>query len=164
MKTVLAVVFVLNFGFNLVAQINIERSVIGNTGNATVTSDFIVSYTIGEAIGNTIEGEQYLLSQGFEQGRQDTVWVGFLNNELNIEIKVFPNPTMNGLNIQFIGNNQNHLHIEAFDATGKLMLQMGQLTGNDYLDLSGFASGAYFIKIMNEQNDQFKIVKVEKLK
>ena len=73
--------------------------------------------------------------------------VGINDYELN-NVVVYPNPTTGMIQIQ---NTESRIQdVEVYDAYGKLL---NVVTVNDNataLDLSGYAAGTYFVKIMTE--------------
>ena len=73
--------------------------------------------------------------------------VGINDYELN-NVVVYPNPTTGMIQIQ---NSESRIeNVEVYDAYGKML---NAVTVNDNatsLDLSGYASGTYFVKIMTE--------------
>lgn len=143
----------------------IERSVISSTGYSISTTDFVISYTVGEPIGNVISSDENILIQGFEQARQDTVWVGIVDNELKSEIEIYPNPTFNGIYISVEDLVElDKLSVEVYSTLGQIVVQNRTLANNQYINLNEFSSGFYFVKILNESKGQFKVVKIEKLK
>jgi uncharacterized repeat protein (TIGR01451 family) len=77
------------------------------------------------------------------------------------EIKVFPNPTSNELNI-FIKENALVKSISILDVSGRLIsnTNVNQFITNYQLDVNALSRGVYFVRI--ESNDEFSIVKFQK--
>jgi hypothetical protein len=67
------------------------------------------------------------------------------------EIKIFPNPTYNNFEINFLTSQQGVLHIAVYDANGKNILVRKAASYGigsiERFNLSGFAAGTYFINI-----------------
>ncbi|OFY97931.1 MAG: hypothetical protein A3K10_07100 [Bacteroidetes bacterium RIFCSPLOWO2_12_FULL_31_6] len=76
---------------------------------------------------------------------------GINENENNIKINVYPNPSINELTIDYFGKKLDNLKIEIYNTTGKLELikelRSGKTTVNTY-DLS---TGIYFIALKDNQ-------------
>lgn len=105
--------------------------------NGTVTDDDINSNGIADYLDNTV----------------------FLNSESflsNAEVQIYPNPVQNHLTISSI--NPNYHSVEIFDMNGKSIIIKNEDISK--LDLSGFKSGVYFLKInWIDKSMNFKIVK-----
>lgn len=76
-------------------------------------------------------------------------------------LKLFPNPVQNKLHIESAGNTD--LELELSDPSGKIILnQQVHLNAGSFqsLDLTGFSSGLYFLKIDVKDNQRvYKIIK-----
>lgn len=79
--------------------------------------------------------------------------------EKNNEFVVYPNPTVNRLNIE-----STHIisHIVVYDYSGKLIYcKSNTLSNYEYIDFTGFSKGFYFIEVTLETGERItkKIVK-----
>ena len=73
--------------------------------------------------------------------------VGINDYELN-NVVVYPNPTTGMIQIQ---NSESRIqNVEVYDAYGKLLNVVNVNDNTAALDLSGYAAGTYFVKIMTE--------------
>lgn len=88
---------------------------------------------------------------------QDTVYFPTFNSSCDFtvdvnrksekaQIKIFPNPVKDQINIE--GLNGNHLYISIFDLNGKTVIE--NITGNE-INLGHLRDGIYFIKIQMDQ-------------
>ncbi|WP_310556627.1 T9SS type A sorting domain-containing protein [Flavobacterium sp.] len=68
------------------------------------------------------------------------------DNELANNIKVYPNPTSNFLNIE-LANSLELRNVEITTITGQKVLESTAST----IDMSGFQNGVYFIKIVSDK-------------
>ena len=84
-----------------------------------------------------------------------TVSVG-IDNYDGFDFKVYPNPTSGMVNIHFTNHNSPITQIHVFDAYGNLVdvveTPHGTSLRNVQIDLSGFASGVYFVKSVADGN------------
>jgi hypothetical protein len=72
-------------------------------------------------------------------------------------VKIYPNPVQNKLHIDISGNAGM---FEAYDITGKTVLQKEILDNNTTIDVSGLVNGIYFARVWsNNQLFTEKIVK-----
>ena len=78
-----------------------------------------------------------------------TITVG-VNDYDGFDFKVYPNPTTGVVNVQITNHNSPITEFHVFDAYGKLIRVVDVQTTQ--IDLSGFASGVYFIKAVSDGN------------
>ena len=72
---------------------------------------------------------------------------GHLKNELNLEeeeIKIFPNPVKDILNIKMEYESIEIVEFELFDVSGK---RQQMIAKNQSIDLSEVSTGLYFLKV-----------------
>ncbi len=70
--------------------------------------------------------------------------LGLGNNDF-ATIQVFPNPTSDILNIA----NVENANIEVYNLLGQVMTVKTNISNTETVDVSGYATGAYFVKISN---------------
>ncbi|HKL40928.1 MAG TPA: T9SS type A sorting domain-containing protein [Cryomorphaceae bacterium] len=143
-----------------------QRQVIGSAGTVSVTDDFMVSSTIGETVVATGEGDGIILTQGFQQSQDFGLSVE--EPELEFSANAFPNPTMDGIVLDLNSQKAVDLTISLFDVAGKqyvVPVANLMLSGNarKEIDMSGFASGNYFIRLTDETGKLNKTIKVQKV-
>lgn len=66
------------------------------------------------------------------------------------KIDVFPNPTVNTLNVNIAGTSSRSV-IKVLDVNGRLLIQRQVAKGNTLLDVQRFASGMYMIVVTDEK-------------
>lgn len=77
--------------------------------------------------------------------------------ENELEIKLYPNPAMNELNIQFNNYFYSVSKIEISNIEGKLLINKNNdIRKNNFFNISEFSKGIYFAKIYTNKK---KIVK-----
>lgn len=69
-----------------------------------------------------------------------------VNQKINLDAKLYPNPTANMLNIEPLDANKNY-DLIVFDVMGKLVQQSEQLNGNQTISLGHLSIGTYFVHI-----------------
>jgi hypothetical protein len=75
-----------------------------------------------------------------------------VNNILdNDNITIYPQPATNTLNIEMKGNINEVKELQLFDIKGSLLLSQLINQDNTSLDVSGFDSGVYFVKIQSDK-------------
>ncbi len=75
------------------------------------------------------------------------IYTGLNESELVSEIKLFPNPATDIVNIQINSNLYNSFDIQIFDVTGRLIKEASSKQKTYSLDVSAFNSGTYFAVI-----------------
>ena len=107
----LFVVFSL-FCFFSFAQNN-DQQVISSIGTSYSNNEYIMESTLGETVISTIENGN-ILTQGFHQ---TTLKITSVSELSDIELKLYPNPTIGLFTIEF-GKNQS-LNIDLSSLNGK---------------------------------------------
>ena len=137
-----------------------QESLNASGGDAT-GSGGTIAYSIGQVVYTTNTGASGRISQGVQQA-YEIFTVGIKETELNILLSVFPNPTSDNLSMQISDYNNEKLSYQLFDMQGKL-LSNGQVTApQTQINTASLPSATYFIKVVNQENNQvqsFKIIK-----
>ena len=124
-----------------------DTPISGETGQSftpTVNGTFAVDITIG----NCTERSECI--------QVDTLGLEEFSDN---EIKVYPNPVISDLNIEFV-NSQLEATIKLYDVTGKLILMTPTDGAITSLDLKDIPQGIYFLNIENSlKSGTYKIVK-----
>ena len=80
--------------------------------------------------------------------------------------RLYPNPTSSVINLELAADNQQLVNIEVYDVSGKKMMsqQLSLSSGinEKQLSLSNFASGTYFVRFKDAQNNIIENDKVVK--
>lgn len=73
------------------------------------------------------------------------------NENSDMGVEVYPNPTNGIVNLSIAGNNSNSLEINIFDIAGKVVISKTHepSTENVKIDMSELTDGIYFVKIYN---------------
>lgn len=156
MMKIIAFVFCL-FAIQANGQ-SIERSVIGSSGGGFNNSNINVQWTIGETVVATSSAGSQILSQGFHQY--------YSNSSANVSIlhgniKAYPNPTENVLNLSIENSNETGI-ITMTDINGKTVKTETWNTVEEFsMDLSLLAPGVYHAKI--QIGNSVGIVKICKM-
>lgn len=155
---------ILTFGGYLFGQnINISQQVIASAGMTSVSANMTVCSTTGESIVRTGQSGTLIITQGFHQPENhDTVGI---NEEPEIDLLVYPNPTMNQVVIEFNINQSGTWHFRLTDMFGKEIFLHEELfvPGKiKYIIPINGASGTYLLEISNERGVK-EITKIVKL-
>jgi len=123
-----------------------------NTGSATVTIPTNLTSTYDarikiEAVGNIF----YTVSKKF------TLWDPNLSGqEVSItDLKIYPNPTTNILNIEFTTKNTENIKFDIFDLNGRLIKTVSQENSNQInqqINVESLTNGTYILVINTEKH------------
>ena len=158
---------VVTFSINLSAQESKSLIVRSTTTSVTNSNSYDSNHIVQQCIGqNSLIGDystgNYLISQGFVQS---IILERIINNsyKLNLHAKVFPNPFIDELTIQFLEDINSNLEISVFSEQGDLIKTFSE-SPNKYitLNLNYLSSGKYYINILSE--DKQFIARIIKLK
>lgn len=78
------------------------------------------------------------------------------------KINLFPNPTSDKITLDFSSNQKGKHWISVFNLSGEEILSRSIMERQEEIDLSHFAAGVYFYRIMNNQNEIIKSGKIIK--
>lgn len=113
-----------------------------------------VSWSIGEPIITTSEGFSMDVTQGFHQSNIHVVSVE--NNE-EIGISIYPNPTNNFVNIE----SEKPLRVSIMDISGRLIRVVDVTDSNKQVDVTDLSRGTYTL-IFESAGKIVKTVKIVK--
>lgn len=140
--------------FVLAGQTNIERQVIGISGNSLQSESFILDWTLGEvavASHNSLFG---ILTEGFQQTFSETEAPEILQNN-ETEVSIMPNPAQSFFAVKFLQEPEENYHWEMYDITGKsLMRNIFDLSSYHEIDLNNYPDGIYILKISGKNTIQ----------
>ena len=155
-NSILILVTTLLLGYSVQAQNSVNSSggdAIGSGGN--------VAYSVGQVVYTTNTDTSGTVSQGVQQAYE--IFTLEVKEPIrNISLSVFPNPTVNHLNLQISDYNQEKLSYFLFDLQGKLIKDGKIKAKQTQISTSGLPSATYilYIRNKNKQNLQsFKIIK-----
>ena len=139
---------------------SIKNYVITSAGAALMDVNGGIYISIGEPMNTEIDGGEIMISQGFLNVTiaGSTVAAEDLLTEI---IKVYPNPTVEQLNIvlpEMSGDYQYQLT----DLSGKLISNSSITERTTPVDFTQMKAGTYFIKVVKEEkySKTLKIIKI----
>ena len=167
MKHLSAFLFFSFFAFHLPAQTLTPR-VVASGGGFVSQTGFSLSYTVGEAVTSTFFNTpaDLILTQGFQQPEKiDTMTGTFTTSAEQWEIKVFPNPAGDQLQVQIASARAQDLVVSIWNIPGQLVSPVYELSpgGTTSLDVSTLPAGTYVLQIQdkNAQRHAMKFVKAK---
>jgi plastocyanin len=123
--------------------------------DSTSNGGFVLPLGGGIYVINQVKTYYYVCGVHFAEGMKGRIFVtnpnginALINTPANLEI--FPNPVSTNATIKTSLPSGKENQIRIFDLTGKCLYQKDNVSSIQYLDLSGFSSGIYFVAIKSD--------------
>ncbi len=137
---------------------SISKQVIGTAGKTQTNSNLKVSWTTGETVVGLMTAGGNQLGNGYYPA-MDIQALSIDDVSLNVEIKVYPNPTSQSLYVTH--PEYNSFSIQIADINGK-QIYSGTIEKEVPLDVSSYSQGIYLVTIedtTNHKKNTYKIIK-----
>ena len=162
MKYKINLIVIIYFMFTLFTfSQEIQREVISSQGESVeLDSGVYVTQTIGQHSVASYSIDNLTVQQGYQQ----SFWNSLINSneEFNVDINFYPNPTIDYVNFNFSNLESSDLNVLVFDYAGRVLITT-KIDIENYktkLDLSSLPSGSYLIYLnTNKFNYHTKIIK-----
>ena len=149
--------------YSMFSQQNTTPNLLSSAGGSLEgwgLTSLKMDFSIGEIVINSCISNDFIITQGFHQ---QNIYISTLNEDLNIELSIFPNPTNSVINIDMRGIDLFPVRLNILDVTGKQWRATESLFKNTHtISLEGLAEGVYFL-ILENKNYQ-NIYKIQKTK
>jgi hypothetical protein len=136
----------------------ISKQVIGTAGKTQSNSNLKVSWTAGEPVVGLMTAGGNQLGNGYYPA-MDIQALSIDDTTLNVQIKVYPNPTSQSLYVSH--PELNSFVIQITDLNGK-QIYAGTIEKEVPLDVSSYTQGMYLVTIENKETNKkntYKIIK-----
>ena len=154
MKKLIILILVSSVGYSQ----SISKQVIGSAGKAQSNSNLKVSWTTGEPVVGLMTAGGHQLGNGYYPGMNIKA-LKIEDNALDLQVKVYPNPTSQMLSISH--PELNSFAIQITDLNGK-QIYSGTIGKDQPLDVSNYTQGMYLVTIENKEANKkntYKIIK-----
>ena len=134
------------------------QELISTAGDFNQSTNYLVSWSIGEPVTETFHDNDYLLTQGFHQTKL-TITSVVENGISNVDFEVFPNPTSEIVKIKTEKNEEEFEWI-ILDNKG-VLIDKGTIKKETQISVNTYKQGIYFLNLQNENQTKqtFKIIK-----
>ena len=146
---------------SLIFSQELHHETISSIGkNVELDSGIYVTQTIGQHSIASYSINNLTVQQGYQQ----SFWNSLINSneEFDMEITFYPNPTIDYVNFNFSNLESSDLNVLVFDYAGRVLITT-KIDIENYktkLDLSSLPSGSYLIYLnTNKFNYHTKIIK-----
>jgi hypothetical protein len=154
MKYLVIVLLVATMGYSQ----SISKQVVGTSGKTLTNSNLKLSYTVGEPVVGLMTAVGNQLGNGYYPA-MDLQTLSVEDNVLDVQLKVYPNPTLQSLYVTH--PEMNSFGITIVDLNGK-ELYSGTINKDEPLDVSNYTQGMYMVTIENtvtNKKNTYKIIK-----
>jgi hypothetical protein len=138
------------------------QQAISTAGGEGIGTGGTVSYTVGQVVYTTNNGDEGTVFQGVQQPYEISVIpTGEDKIGINPELSVYPNPAKDYLLLKVKDYTPGNLSYQLFDMNGKL-LENKKLEGYEtIIQMDNLARSVYFLKVTDNDAEvkTFKIVK-----
>ena len=136
------------------------QQVVSSNGDSKSAAGVEVSWTLGEAVIETLISGSNTLTQGFHQTK---ITITALSEILfpGLDIKVFPNPTPDIITIQFSEYVEGS-RFWLYDLRGKLLENKLISSADTEINMKNYASGHYILKLTNKSRQPIQTFQVIK--
>ena len=138
-----------------------QENILASGGTAIGTGG-TSSYSVGEIFIGTQTGTNGSVAQGTQQPFEISTLGNDEFPQINLEMSVYPNPTVDRLNL-LIGNKEwSNLTYQLFDINGKIISENQKTTASETpVSMQSFSQGIYFLVVKDSKKTvkTFKIIK-----
>jgi hypothetical protein len=140
-----------------------NHEVVASAGGYDTTSTVKISWTVGETVTETITDNNNIVTQGFHQTNLTATQIEEnLIYNVNFAVNVYPNPTVEFVNVEIKADNLEEVVYELNDNNGKLLLKGSFKTNIEKINFENYKPSVYYLRIYNNKgnfSDTYKIVK-----
>ncbi len=164
MKKTLLFFLVLLWLGNVHAQSS-SPEIVASAGASFQGNNYQINWTLGELAITTISNSNQQITQGFHQAEYSITSIAEMPADFG-EIQVFPNPTVDHLQMKLQLEQNREVIIQLFDTTGKLLWTKeshGQKI-EETADMSNLPNGTYYLlfkMVDRNHSPTFKILKIK---
>lgn len=154
----LSCIFLLGIGLS---GLHAQEALVTSGGDATGVGGS-TSYSIGQVMYLSHSGSKGSVAQGVQHAYQISVTAGLNDNfGIDLELSAYPNPTTDFLTLKVENHANSNLSYYLYDMAGTLLDSQNVKDNLTSIEMFEYNSGAFFLKIMNDQIDvkTFKIIK-----
>jgi len=149
-------IFLLLFSLLSFAQESVNAS-----GGGVTNASNTISYSIGQPFYHQVNGGGVTLIEGVQQPYEIITLGTSEYSEIQLGMKVYPNPTSSLLFLKIEGIELKNLSYQLFDSSGRNIFQDKIKQAETSIDLTSKPSGVYILNVLNTQKSikVFKIIK-----
>ncbi|WP_343632054.1 T9SS type A sorting domain-containing protein [Fluviicola sp.] len=155
-KLIVAVTLVMASSGGLYAQ-----QAVSAAGNEASGTGGTSSYTIGQVAYTALSGTNGKVNQGVQQPYEIFTTLGLDEQNINLELTAFPNPTNGSMTISVNEHTTGKLAYQLFDTRGKLIEEKEISQSETGVSMNQLAPASYLLRITDNGQlvKEFNIIK-----
>ena len=153
--------FIIAFSLVFIAKTsNAQQAAVAVGGEASGSAGSL-SYSVGQIDFTTNTGPNGYVSQGVQQTYEINVVQGIEEEQINLDVQVYPNPTTSNLMLNVGEHELTNLEFQVLDMLGKVIENKKITTSIEMIEMDNLPDATYFLTVIdNEQAIKtFKIIK-----
>lgn len=140
-----------------------QESVNGSGGEATGLGG-TASYSVGQVLYTAATGTNGSVAQGVQQPYEISVTTGVKEENINLVMNVFPNPTINYITLKVDAStslSDQQLSFQLIDLKGKIIENKNVMQSNTSINMETLPKAIYFLNVTDNKQvvKTFKIIK-----
>ena len=142
-------------------QVLSAQNNVVSAGNSTATSAGSLSYTLGYLSTSSMSQGGAVVSEGLQHAYEIYNTSSVSEASTNFNISVYPNPSVDVLNLEMDKQSQACFTYQLFDLIGKKISEAATLEEKAQIDMKDLSSGNYLLIVKQDQNilKSFRIIK-----
>lgn len=144
-----------------------QLAVVATGGQDLKGGGAVISFTIGEVCVDAAMGADRQATAGFQQGfgpEQEAPGKVADRDQLEpFRASVFPNPTMDWVQIDLQNTGNQPVRLRLFTSQGTLVQEVGTTALSHRFDVTGLSAGRYWIALQSGQNRPDLTLSFEKI-
>ena len=137
-----------------------QQASVAVGGNASGSGGY-VSYSVGQIDFTTNTGPNGYVNQGVQQTYEIKIVLGIEEEQINLDVQVYPNPTTSNLMLNVGQHELTNLEFQVLDMLGKVIENKKITSSIETIEMDNLPDATYFLTVKyNEQSIKtFKIIK-----
>jgi len=161
MKKSLLFSFIVGLSISCFSQYQVHQ-LISSNGGFYESTDFSISWSVGEIVTETLSSSNHIITQGFHQSFIEPVGIDDKSTEYDSYIMIFPNPAYSFLKIRITtkDNESYPSHYQLYNSSGQRITLSEITIPETIIDVQSYMSGIYFLKLYSTEtgyNQTYKI-------
>jgi hypothetical protein len=139
--------------FLSVITCNYAQEVIPASGGDASSTDGSVSYSVGQILYTTDLGSDGSVAHGVQQAYEISVTdISETNEGIQLEMSIYPNPTLDQLNLSIENKDLEDLSFALYDMAGKLLMKDSIEEQETGINMEDLERGTYLLVVSDKKN------------
>jgi len=141
-------------------SLHAQNDIVSSGGDATGIGG-TVSYSVGQEFYSTSTNTSGSVAQGVQQAIEIQVVLGIEAHEINLNAKVYPNPTNELIHLSVGNTETSDLSYQLYDLSGRILSTAKIESEDTSIVMSRYPESTYLLSVTkgNKTIKTFKIIK-----